>query len=226
MMQIIKIRMTKMEKTEKINKNVRVFFTKTGRAVYISHLDLYRLFQRTIKRAKLPVWETEGFNPHVYITFALPLALGTAGICETMDTKLTEDMSADELVKRFNDALPRDIRVTSAAEPVFKPTEIALSEYEAEFECDNAAFEAFLASEHIPVEKKTKRGITEIDLKLYLNILERRDGYMRFTFPSGTEFNINASLLFDAFEKLSGTELGALHITRTAIKCKNGEIFR
>ncbi|MBO6232077.1 MAG: DUF2344 domain-containing protein [Ruminiclostridium sp.] len=208
------------------NKNIRVFFSKTGRAVYISHLDLYRLFQRAIKRAKLPVWETEGFNPHVYITFALPLALGTAGLCESLDTKLTEDISTDELVKRFNDALPRDIRVISAGEQVRKPTEIALSEYEAEFDCDDAAFDAFLSAEHIPAEKKTKRGIAELDLKQHINVLERRPGYLRFTFPSGQEFNINAGLLFDAFEKISGTEIYSLHITRTEIKCADGENFR
>ena len=206
-------------------KNIRVFFTKTGRAVYISHLDLYRLFQRAIKRAKLPIWETEGFNPHVYITFALPLALGTAGLCESMDTKLTEDIGADELVRRFNDALPRDIRVTAAAEPVRKATEIAMSEYEADFVCDDAVFDSFLEAEHIPAEKKTKRGIAELDLKEHLNILERRPGYLRFTFPSGAEFNINAGLLFDAFEKISGTEIFSLHITRTAVKCSDGENF-
>ena len=143
-----------------------------------------------------------------------------------MDTKLTEDISAEELVRRFNDALPRDIRVISAAEPVTKPTGIALSEYEARFECDESAFDAFLASEHIPAEKKTKRGISELDLKEHLNILERAPGYLRFTFPSGATFNINAGLLFDAFEKLSGTEMFSLHITRTAIKCADGEIFR
>ena len=206
-------------------KSIRIFFTKTDRAVYISHLDLYRLFQRAIKRGKLPVWETEGFNPHVYITFALPLALGTAGLCESMDTKLTEDISAEDLVDRFNDALPRDIRVLSAGEPVRKPADIALSEYEARFECDTAAFERFITGGHIPAEKKTKRGIAELDLKEHLNILERSDGYMRFTLPSGTELNINAGLLFDTFEKLSGTELYSLHITRTAIKCSDGEIF-
>ena len=209
-----------------VTKNIRVFFSKTGRAIYISHLDLYRLFQRAIKRAKLPIWETEGFNPHVYITFALPLALGTAGLCESLDTKLTEDISTEELIKRFNDALPRDIRVTAAAEQVRKPTDIALSEYEAEFDCDDEAFDAFLASEHIPAEKKTKRGIAELDLKQHLDVLERRKGYLRFTFPSGSVFNINAGLLFDAFEKLSGTEIYSLHITRTKIKCSDGEIFR
>ena len=147
---------------ETVNKNIRIFFSKTGRAIYISHLDLYRLFQRSIKRAKLPVWETEGFNPHLYLTFALPLALGTAGVCESMDTKLTEDISREELIRRFNEALPRDIRVLDAAEPVRKPTEIAVSEYEADFECDDAAFDAFLAAEHIPAEKKTKRCIADV----------------------------------------------------------------
>ena len=209
-----------------VTKNIRVFFSKTGRAIYISHLDLYRLFQRSIKRSKLPVWETEGFNPHVYITFALPLALGTAGLCESLDMKLTEDISREELISRFNDALPRDIRVIGAAEPVRKPTEIALSEYEAHFECNGGKFAEFLASEHIVTEKKTKRGIAELDLKEHLTVLGQGEGYLRFTFPSGTEFNINAGLLFDAFEKQTGEEIYSLRITRTAIKCRDGEIFQ
>ena len=54
----------------------RLFYTKTGRLKYISHLDTNRLMQRTLKRSGLPVWYSEGFNPHIYITFALPLALG------------------------------------------------------------------------------------------------------------------------------------------------------
>lgn len=207
-------------------KNIRIFFSKTGRAIYISHLDLQRLFQRAIKRAKLPIWETEGFNPHVYITFALPLALGTAGLCESMDAKLTEDISREELIKRFNESLPRDIRVLDAAEPVMKPTEIAVSEYEAVFDCDYAKFAEFIGSEHIPAVKKTKKGMAELDLKEHLNILESRDGYLRFTLPSGSDLNINAGLLFDAFEKLSGTQINTLNITRTAVKCKNGDIFR
>jgi radical SAM-linked protein len=65
--------------------DIRVFFSKTGNAKYISHLDLYRSFSRAIQRSGLPVWITEGFNPHIYITFALPLALGIEGQEEAMD---------------------------------------------------------------------------------------------------------------------------------------------
>ncbi len=65
--------------------NTRVFFSKTDRAKYISHLDLNRVMQGAIKRAKLPVWYTEGYNPHMYVQFMLPLSLGQEGVREAMD---------------------------------------------------------------------------------------------------------------------------------------------
>ena len=209
-----------------MNKNVRVFFSKTGRAIYISHLDLYRVFQRAVKRCKLPVWETQGFNPHIYITFALPLALGTEGVCESLDTKLTEDISFEEICERLNSALPRDIHVLSAAEPVFKNTDIEKSEYEVRISTDFDKLKEFFAQEKIITEKKTKKGISEIDLKPMIEICELSDGFVRMRLPSGTETNINANLVFDAFEKQYNVEIDLLNIKRTAVYCKNGENFR
>lgn len=206
--------------------NVRIFFSKTGRAIYISHLDLYRVFQRAVKRCKLPVWETQGFNPHIYITFALPLALGTEGMCESLDTKLTEDISAEEICSRLNSALPNDIRVISAAEPVYKNTDIEKSEYEIKFSGDWDKLTKFFAEEKIPAEKKTKKGISQIDLKPMIEISEFSDGFIKLKLPSGTETNINANLVFDTFEKQFDSEIDFLNIKRTAVYCKNGEIFR
>lgn len=206
--------------------NVRIFFAKTGRAIYISHLDLYRVFQRAVKRCKLPVWETQGFNPHIYITFALPLALGTEGICESLDTKLTEDISFDEICERLNSALPRDIRVFSAAEPVYKNTDIEKSEYEIRISTDWDKLCGFFGQEKIMTEKKTKKGISEIDLKPMIEIVEMKDGFIRMRLPSGTQTNINANLVFEAFEKQFDMEIDTLNIKRTAVYCQNGEIFR
>lgn len=206
--------------------NVRIFFAKTGRAIYISHLDLYRVFQRAVKRCKLPVWETQGFNPHIYITFALPLALGTEGICESLDTKLTEDISFEEICERLNSALPRDIRVLSASEPVYKNTDIEKSEYEICISADWDKLSEFFAQEKIITEKKTKKGISEIDLKPMIEIAEMEDGFIRMRLPSGTQTNINANLVFEAFEKQYGVEIDTLNIKRTAVYCQNGEIFR
>ena len=66
---------------------IRVYFTKTGEASYISLLDLQRVMQRALKRSGLPVWYTLGFNPHIYMTFAAPLSLGQESLCETVDFK-------------------------------------------------------------------------------------------------------------------------------------------
>jgi len=206
--------------------NIRIFFSKTGRAVYISHLDLYRLFQRAVKRCKLPVWETQGFNPHVYITFALPLALGTEGLRESLDTRLTEELSFNEVRERLNAVLPGGIRVLDVAEPVYKNTDIEKSEYEIEISCDEAKLTEFFEQEKIITEKKTKRGIAEIDLKPVIEIAERRDGFIKMLLPSGTETNIGPNLVFDAFERFSGSEIASLKISRTDVYCKNGENFR
>ena len=80
-------------------QNVRVFFEKTGMTKYISHLDLMRCMTRAIKRAAIPAWYTEGFNPHLFITFALPLTLGVESLCESMDIRLTEEMGFEEVNK-------------------------------------------------------------------------------------------------------------------------------
>ena len=66
---------------------IRIWFTKTGEAFYISLLDLQRVMQRALKRSGLPVWYTLGFNPHIYMTFAAPLSLGQESLAETVDFK-------------------------------------------------------------------------------------------------------------------------------------------
>ena len=100
--------------------DVRAVFKKTGRAIYISHLDLMRVMQRTFKRAKLPVWFTKGYNPHIYLMFALPLSLGVSSECELMDFGI--DISAGELdyediKNRLNQVLPEGLEIVKLYEP-------------------------------------------------------------------------------------------------------------
>ena len=94
-------------------ENVRVFYQKTGRGKYISHLDMTRCMKRALRRAGIPVWYTEGFNPHVYMTFALPISLGFESLCETMDIRLTQPMSLEEIKERLNRVLPEGITAVS-----------------------------------------------------------------------------------------------------------------
>ena len=81
---------------------IRIFFSKTGRAKYISALDLINCFQRALRRTDIPVWHTQGFNPHTYVNVNLPLSLGTEGIRESMDIKLTTEMSFSDVKDKLN----------------------------------------------------------------------------------------------------------------------------
>lgn len=100
------------------NIAVRLFFSKTGRAKYISALDLITCFQRAIRRTDIPIWHTQGFNPHTYVNVNLPLSLGSEGINESMDIKLTERTDFDVVRDKLNAVLPPDIRIIRAALPV------------------------------------------------------------------------------------------------------------
>ena len=109
---------------------VRVFYRKLGRIKYISHLDLVRCVSRCLKRSGLPVWHTLGFNPHIYVTFALPLALGYESECESMDFRLVQALPLQQVVDRLNQVFPQGLEAYHAAPVVQKPEAIAWAEYE------------------------------------------------------------------------------------------------
>ena len=71
----------------------RLLFAKTGRARYISHLDLMRTFQRAFARAGIPIKHTEGFHPHPFVSIALPLSVGYSSECEILEFGLLEGTS-------------------------------------------------------------------------------------------------------------------------------------
>jgi radical SAM-linked protein len=97
---------------------IRLFYTKTGSAKYISHLDVMRAFQRALKRTKIKFWYTEGFHPHLYLNFALPLSLGYESLCESVDFRLLEEIPPEELAKRIGAMLTVGFQVLSAGLPV------------------------------------------------------------------------------------------------------------
>lgn len=205
--------------------NTRVFFSKMDRAKYISHLDLNHCVQRAMRRSGLPVWQTEGYNPHTYVAFMLPLSLGQEGVCEAMDFRLTEEVPPEEVMRRLNDSLPPDIRITRVAKPNYKNTDIASAEYTIESEVDIDKFRDFVAAEQILTEKKTKKGVSVVDLKPLISELSIKEGEIKLRLPAGNDFSINPSLLFDAYRAATGESIKRLRIVRTAVFCADGNIF-
>lgn len=204
--------------------NTRIFFSKTDRAKYISHLDLYGVMQRSIKRAKLPVWYTEGYNPRMYVQFMLPLSLGQEGLREAADFRLLEEIPNAEVTERLNNALPPDIRVIETAVPVRKNTDIASAEYEITADIDRQKFSEFANSETIMTEKKTKRGVSSIDLKPCLLSVEIGETLV-LRLPAGNEFNINPQLVLSAYETFASEKIRGQRIVRTRIFCSDGSEF-
>ena len=118
---------------------VRIKFSKSGSMIYISHLDVNRLMTRAVRRAKLPMWYTEGFNPHPYIAFALPLPLGQSSESEFMDIRVTGDMTDDEIVARLREVMPQGIEIISAGESVHSSNAIASACYDTKLIFNNEA---------------------------------------------------------------------------------------
>lgn len=203
--------------------NTRAFFSKMGRAKYISHLDLSSVIIRAMKRTKLPIWQTEGYNPRTYVTFMLPLSLGQEGEHEAMDFRMLEDVPTDEIRDRLNAALPADIRVTEVTVPRDKNTDITAARYRIESSADPEKLRALCEKEQINIEKRTKKGSAIVDLKQLMTDVELDGNVLRVTFPAGTTFNINPSLLFEAYAAEYGEKVKRLRIVRTNIYSGNRE---
>lgn len=223
-------------------RSVRLNFSKTGRAIFVSHLDLMRIMSRAIRRAGLSMWFTEGFNPHPYLTFALPLSLGQSSDCEYMDIRITDDMTNDEILSRLNENMPDGLKILSAGEPVFDAKEIEKAMYFVKivFESSEQAGDFYKTAdelvngEELIAEKTGKKGhrkvkkqvnlidyIFDIKLTQAENIVN-----MQCVLAAGNTNNLNPSLLVETIEEHTGVEDKQLHIVRKKLITKNNEIFK
>ena len=214
---------------------IRVWFTKTGKAKYMSHLDLNRCMIRAVRRAQIPIWYTEGYNPHPFLTFALPLSLGIEGRRETMDMKLEGEMSFEEVCDRLNAVLPQEIQILEVREAVMKPKVIAYAQYELELSLEDTNspelkenIEKILALPEIIVPRRTKSGTKDFDLAPEIGEYScQSDGdgvCLSILLPAGSKKNVNPVVVVDALGKYMGRTLTA-ELRRMEIYDENQRIF-
>jgi radical SAM-linked protein len=211
-------------------KSVRVHFEKTGRAKYISHLDLNRTMTRALRRAALPVWYTEGFNRHPYITFAAPLSLGYEGLRECMDFRLEEEIPDGEVVDRLNAVMPEGLRIVDCGEARMKPADLAAARWRLWFDCPRSALEALLAADQILVEKRTKKKqLKQIDIRPYLidpSLTGDEEGVqMEVTLPCSGETTVNPALIQTALGAAQNQPEIAMRAVRLQLLSKNNTPF-
>lgn len=150
----------------------RLLFEKTGNAVWMSHLDLMRVFQRAFKRAGLLLTHTQGFNPRPSVSIALPLSVGVESVCELLDFDLDgESVSCDEICTRLNEALVSGVKVLQVYEVGRKIKELSYLHCIVTLEYDNSIpndaknlIEKLFGNESLIVPKKGKNGIQDQDI--------------------------------------------------------------
>lgn len=148
---------------------LRLLFEKKGQSIWISHLDLMRLFQRAFKRAGLPLTHTQGFNPRPSVSIALPLSVGVESQCELLDFELEScDATLDEIQEKLNEGLVEGVRVLKVYKDGSKIRDISYLKCKLVLEYDNGASEDcvkalqdLFAGDIITVPKKTKNGIQD-----------------------------------------------------------------
>lgn len=220
-------------------REVRLRFCKQGRLKYISHLDINRALSRAFRRADIPLWFTEGYNPHAYMSFSLPLSLGVESLCEYVDIRLIDEISNDEIKKRMNDVLPADLRILDVYDDFRDSSEIMYSDYVFKIsftDCEKAAekIKSVFELSEILAQKKGKQGrkkvLKDVDIKQYIdkyNISVRDDlVVINVRLMAGNEKNLNPTLLFDTLIRLIETDFEWKSISRLSLLDKNYKEFR
>lgn len=206
---------------------IRFEFEKKGTAIYMSHLDLMRCMTRALTRAEIPVKYTEGFNPHPYLVFAAPLALGISGEREYFEIKITDEMAFDEMKNRLNGTLPAGLQILTVGESARDFNDIESADYDLFVEGKTAEdWNSFFSAETIPTEKKTKRGMETIDMKTEIlgQKAENVDGglLLHLHLPCGNRRNLSPLLVVKTFAPDEKTYYTA---TRKSFFDKKGNIF-
>lgn len=220
-------------------REVRLRFSKTDRCKYISHLDINRCMARALSRAKIPLWYTEGFNPHPYMSFSLPLSLGVESYCESVDLRIVGEITNKEIKDNLNKMLPEGIRIVDVYDDFRDCSEIAFSDYvyTIEFKDNDLALEKIsnvLESSEILALKKGKVGkrrvLKETNIKPFIdkyNLSIRDDSIiLNIRLAAGPSKNLNPTLLFDTIIRLIDMDFEWKSISRISLLDEDYKDFR
>lgn len=212
-------------------------FQKTGLMIYISHLDLQRLFRRTIKSCGYKIIYSQGFNPHPKMSIAQPLSLGYIGLQEYMEIELDSDIDPDLIKDNINDQLPDGVKITRVKKLSDDIKSISALTVYAEYSIDfsetdillsDNMINQFLSQEEIygkRRQKKTKK-IIEVPIKDKIRSMAVEDGLLKFVVDCGSNSNLNPEILLKSFLIYFGYDnlddiLEKVSITRDRILLKD-----
>lgn len=217
---------------------LRLVFTKEGRAVYISHLDLLRTFQRVFIREGLVLRHSQGFHPHPILSFALPLSVGQSSDFEILDFEVTAELDGSQLPEKLNAYMPEGIRATDCYVPNRPVRDLAAIRCRVEFVYDNGVPEnaageiaALFQREEVVIQKRTKRKqMADVDIRpmvLSLAVNPGGEGLILDAVVAAQNPGLNPALLASAVERyLPALKPDFVRVRRLALLDSRGELFR
>ncbi|MFH1926706.1 MAG: TIGR03936 family radical SAM-associated protein [Chloroflexota bacterium] len=162
-------------------QRLRLRHTKESALKYISHLDLMRIWERTLRRAAIPIAYSEGFNPRPKIVSAAPLSVGYSSEAELLDIKLARRLPPLNVVEQLSPQLPKGLRIISVEEiPLAFPSlqsQMRQSEYQVRLMTASSPeeirghIEALMAKKSIPWQRLHKGKIRSYDLRPLMDTL-------------------------------------------------------
>ena len=203
---------------------VRIKFAKQGAMKFIGHLDIMRYFQKAVKRAGLDAAYSEGFSPHMIMSFAAPLGVGVTSEGEYFDLELKTPMSSEEAVERLNQVMVEGMEVLSVREvPEGKKGKamslVAAADYLVSFREGmepgkdwKEKVPAFMEQQEIRILKKTKKNEKEVDIKPYIYEMEIRGESICLKLAAGSVKNTKPELVMEAFYGFCGQEFQPLSL--------------
>ncbi len=217
-----------------MSETLRFRFAKTGRAKYISHLDLVRCVQRAIRRSGLPVHYTNGFHPHMEAVFAAALPLGMESMGEVLEVRFTESVEPEIARLQLQQVLPEGLKLLTAYEPVHKMGELAYVRYRVTLPSEQPElllkqWQQFLEQPEVLVEKKSKRGIRTVDLLPQIDCqraeVTEHAVIWEWMLSVGQPESVNPMLILTAFAEFAGISLEFPEICRCQLCTKEKTEF-
>ena len=203
---------------------VRVKFAKQGAMKFIGHLDIMRYFQKAIRRADIDVAYSEGFSPHMIMSFAAPLGVGVTSTAEYFDMEIQTSIPSKEAIRRLNDTMAEGMKVLSFRQiPDGKANAamalVAAADYQVNFREGMAPgddwkekVQAFMEQPEILVVKKTKKNEKEVDIKPFIYDLHLDNGGIFLQLAAGSVKNTKPELVMEAFYQFCEKEFDSFSL--------------
>jgi radical SAM-linked protein len=195
---------------EAVPSVVRLWFARKGPAEYLAHLDMMRLFERSLRRAGIPLAYSQGYNPRPHLVFALPLGVGVQAEAEMVDIETAVPFCAEELAQRLASRLPEGVTVRGAKAviPSGKSVmgRVVRAVYRLRAPGIVPAAMSLVAAGELPVEKSGKGTVRTLDIRPLILSVQTGEDEAVFRVKAGSSENLRPDLILDAMVLYGGLD--------------------